>query len=305
MKGNDTNNKAGNLQYSKSAELLHSRLVAEVKVPSNAGMNKSASGLTLKPRIPAMHTSKSTALIGLENNAISFNEILPSPVQKQLQDRETFNGASTKALSISAGLTGSNPFTNNPEPFSESKRSGTIKKDFKSTQNTTQSTAALTSYGIDPHGFIASLNLTPKQLHELFKVPQTFFYLTQINLDDIENDAAMQIQPTAISETDSDQGSISSDKGQTKSPFFDARNYTIAVYDLKQVNLDQIDKNHYFTISKEGITQFHNKVSTFTSLIQWDREYKLYHKIANIQFFKLYKRWKVINYLSFILLRLF
>lgn len=292
------NNKSGNLQYSKSAELLHSRLVAEVKVPSNAGMNKSASGLTLKPRIPAMHTSKSTALIGLENNAFAFNEILPSPVSKQLQDRETFNGASTKALSVNAGLTGSIPFASNLESSPESKKSGTIKKDFKTTQNA-PSTATLTSYGIDPHGFIASLNLTPKQLHELYKVPQTFFYLTQKNLDDIENDAAMQIQPTAISETDSDQGSITSEKGQIKSPFFDARNYTIAVYDLKQVNLDQIDKNHYFTISKEGITQFHNKVSTFTNLIQWDREYKLYHKIANIQFFKLYKRWKVKYYSRF------
>ena len=290
MKNND---KTGNLQYSKSAELLHSRLVAEVKVPSNAGLNKSASALSLKPRIPAMHTSKSTALLGLENNAISFNEILPSPIPKQLQDRENFTGPISKTLSINAGSTNPNLLLSNPEPFSEYKRSSTLKKDFSKNQLNSQTNTTLSMYGIDPHGFVASLNLSPKQIDELYKVPQTFYYLTQRNLEDIQNAAATQIQLSAVSEIDSEQGSVFSDKEQTTSPLFDARNYITAVYDLKQVNLDQIDKTHYFTISKEGITQFYNKVSTFTSLAHWDREYKLYHKIANIQFFKLYKRWKV------------
>jgi len=59
------------------------------------------------------------------------------------------------------------------------------------------------------------------------------------------------------------------------------------------VPLELVDKNYYFTLSKEGVTQFRSKVSSFTSLEQWEREYNLFHKIAKISFFRIYKRWKV------------
>ena len=104
--------------------------------------------------------------------------------------------------------------------------------------------------------FIGSLDLTAQQLHDLFKVPQTFFYLRC-----------------------RENGNIGQDIG--------------SVYDLEVVSLDYIDKNFYFTLSKEGVTQFRNKVSSFTSLSQWEREYHLFHKIAQINFFRVYKRWKV------------
>lgn len=113
--------------------------------------------------------------------------------------------------------------------------------------------------------FIGSLDLTAQQLHDLFKVAHTFFYLRC-----------------------RERGHSGQDIG--------------SVYDLEMVSLDQVDKNFYFTLSKEGVTQFRNKVSSFTSLSQWEREYHLFHKIAQINFFRVYKRWKVIltSLLSFL-----
>lgn len=108
--------------------------------------------------------------------------------------------------------------------------------------------------------FIASLNMNQKQLHELYKVPHSFFYL-QVRDPIHELSAAA---PTVQS-----------------------------VYNLELISLDRVDKNSYFTMSKEGVTQFRHKISQFTGLAQWEREYKLFHKIANINFFKKYKRWKV------------
>eukprot|EP01039_Chlorochromonas_danica_P005727 gene5727-6311_t len=110
--------------------------------------------------------------------------------------------------------------------------------------------------------FIASLSMTQKQLHDLYKVPQTFFYLRVR-------------QPSSHGDDNSMMGSQLG-----------------SVYDLELISLDQVDKNAYFTLSKEGVTQFRHKVSTFTGLAQWEREYRLFHKIANINFFRKYKRWK-------------
>lgn len=99
------------------------------------------------------------------------------------------------------------------------------------------------------NSFISSLAMTPQQMHDLFKVPHTFYYLRM-----------------------KEDGS--------------------SVYELELVNLDQVDKNAYFTLSKEGVTQFRNKQSSFTSLTQWERECRLFNKIADINFFRVYKRWK-------------
>jgi hypothetical protein len=110
--------------------------------------------------------------------------------------------------------------------------------------------------GVRSNTFIGSLDLSSQQLHDLFKVAHTFFYLRC-----------------------RERGKMGQDVG--------------SVYDLELVSLDQVDKNFYFTLSKEGVTQFRNKVSSFTSLSQWEREYHLFHKIAQINFFRVYKRWKV------------
>jgi hypothetical protein len=68
-----------------------------------------------------------------------------------------------------------------------------------------------------------------------------------------------------------------------------------SVYDLEVATQDTIDLNFYFTLSKEGITQYSHKSSQFTSLAQWHREFLLFHMISNIRFFKLYKRWKAFS----------
>ena len=119
---------------------------------------------------------------------------------------------------------------------------------------------------VHKNSFIGSLNLTQKQLHDLYKVPQTFFYLRIREPSD----------KFGVNDLRSTQGGESG-----------------SVYDLELVSLDQVDKNNYFTLSKEGVTQFRNKVSQFTGLAQWEREYRLFHKIASINFFRIYKRWKV------------
>ena len=98
--------------------------------------------------------------------------------------------------------------------------------------------------------------MSSAELHDLFKVAHTFFYL----------------RCRERSHGGQDIGSV---------------------YDLEKVQLDQVDKLYYFTLSKEGVTQFRNNVSSFTSLSQWEREYNLFHKIAQINFFRVYKRWKV------------
>ena len=56
-----------------------------------------------------------------------------------------------------------------------------------------------------------------------------------------------------------------------------------SVYDLEVASQDTIDLNFYFTLSKEGVTQYSHKSSQFTSLAQWHREYLLFHRISAIR----------------------
>jgi hypothetical protein len=74
--------------------------------------------------------------------------------------------------------------------------------------------------------------------------------------------------------------------------------YILGAYDLQLISQELIDKNNYFTISKEGITSHRHGESQFTSLHQWEREYHLYHKISSIPFFQQYRHWKVSNIFS-------
>ena len=70
-------------------------------------------------------------------------------------------------------------------------------------------------------------------------------------------------------------------------------------YDLELIPQERIDANHYYTISKEGVTQYRMKQSHFTTLVQWEREFKLFHKISRIKFFRQYRCWKVKCHLLF------
>lgn len=139
------------------------------------------------------------------------------------------------------------------------------------------------------NSFLASLNLTQRQLYDLYKVPHTFFYLRVK-----ENSSKDHQRVSSANHNHSHNGSPANTRRPHSNDFTqDGRGNAGSVYDLELVSLDQVDKNNYFTLSKEGVTQFRNKLSTFTGLSQWEREYRLFHKIANINFFKIYKRWKV------------
>jgi hypothetical protein len=105
--------------------------------------------------------------------------------------------------------------------------------------------------------FLDSLNLSAKDNFNLFHIPQYFIYL------------------------------------QMKPEEHCTNSVPRSVYDLEVVRQDKVDKFEYFTISKEGITQFLKDSSHFTPLEQWEREFKIFNKISSINFFTLYKRWKV------------
>lgn len=70
-------------------------------------------------------------------------------------------------------------------------------------------------------------------------------------------------------------------------------NLNTRAYDLQLISQEAIDKNQYYTISKEGLTLHRGSDSEFTSLSQWEREYSLFHQISVIPFFRQYRRWKV------------
>jgi hypothetical protein len=80
-------------------------------------------------------------------------------------------------------------------------------------------------------------------------------------------------------------------------------NVNTRAYDLQLIAQEAIDKNQYYTISKEGLTLHRGSDSEFTSLSQWEREYSLFHQISVIPFFRQYRRWKVstISFFSFLL----
>lgn len=116
--------------------------------------------------------------------------------------------------------------------------------------------------------FLDSLQLSSKQRHDLEHVPRTFFYLN--------------IKPPTVKASNSIHTEYDNDESNSSG----------SVYDLVIVQQDQINKDCYFTLSKEGVTFCTDKSSTFTSMAQWEREFSLFHRISKIQFFRLYKRWK-------------
>ena len=49
-----------------------------------------------------------------------------------------------------------------------------------------------------------------------------------------------------------------------------------SVHDAQIVPQDDIDKQHYFTLSKEGVTIYKDKAPQFTPLEQWEKESRLF-----------------------------
>eukprot|EP00762_Andalucia_godoyi_P001076 ANDGO_01965.mRNA.1 Dynein-1-beta heavy chain len=63
-------------------------------------------------------------------------------------------------------------------------------------------------------------------------------------------------------------------------------------YDLEIVPYSEIQGRDYFTLSGKGVTHFVGGEAEFTPLDQWEREYRLFHRVLSISFFAQYRRWK-------------
>ena len=113
--------------------------------------------------------------------------------------------------------------------------------------------------------FLNSIGLSENDLDNLMNKANIFFYL--------------QVRPIS--------SKIEEAVGKQANPVRGS------IYDLEVVDEHYLNKDFYFTLSKEGVTQFRNNVSQFTTLAQWTREYQLFFKISSIQFFRVYRTWKV------------
>ena len=265
------------MQNSNSSDFLQSRLIAESKSSNDRKPNMGST--QLKPRI--FNPSKSAPFLsnsGPLPNPVSNQSILKSKsaLINNVANRPSLSSSpSAIMLSANASLrmdflskTDKNNMKNDFE-ISETKDSSsnlsTLSKTYagQRTVSNIKEPSIYEQYCVDHHGFIASLNLKPQQLHALFKEAQTFFYMTKrIDL-----------------------------------------NYgwcTTSVYDLEVISLEQVDKKNYFTLSKEGVTQFRDGESSFTNLKQYNSEYIIFHKISDIRFFKAYKTWKVSETIYFL-----
>lgn len=242
------------MQPSHSTNALTNRLVPENKI--NPNLYSSASASSLRPKIL---NSKSTSQLSHPGEAgtSKVDKLRLEVSQPAFNSKTLSNSASAQILSPDASVRANLPSRTGGSPVLSRKLSDHM-LETKESGEMTLSTAERLELTTAAKGktFIGSLDLTAQQLHDLFKVAHTFFYLRC-----------------------RERGHSGQDIG--------------SVYDLEMVALDQVDKNFYFTLSKEGVTQFRNKVSSFTSLNQWEREYHLFHKIAQINFFRVYKRWKV------------
>ncbi|KAJ2954382.1 hypothetical protein O0L34_g2646 [Tuta absoluta] len=62
-------------------------------------------------------------------------------------------------------------------------------------------------------------------------------------------------------------------------------------YYLKVVPFPEINKKNYLTISPCGVTHYTNEM-VFTKFDHWEQEYKIFMKLSEIKFFKVYRYWK-------------
>ena len=137
--------------------------------------------------------------------------------------------------------------------------------------------------------FIDSLHLSAAQRHMLEHEPHTFFYL-RVRGEGRQSDGITTLRSRALRDAlEETKGSGPADEERSLEGNTCAAG---SVYNLEVVSEDQIDKDRYFTLSKEGVTIYRDRVSQFTPLAQWERETLLFNKIIHIRFFTLYRRWK-------------
>lgn len=137
--------------------------------------------------------------------------------------------------------------------------------------------------------FLDSLHLSAAQRHLLEHEPHTFFYL-RVRGEGRQQDGTTMLRSQALRDAlEETKGSGPGDEERSLEGNTCAAG---SVYNLEVVSEDQIDKDRYFTLSKEGVTIYRDRMSQFTPLAQWERETLLFNKIIHIRFFTLYRRWK-------------
>jgi hypothetical protein len=262
LPSNSLNDK-GMMESKSAGNLLTARLQPQIGVSSNV-LSSSKSQTSLKPKV--MIPSKSTPVL---------NSTTIAPGSNKREDPSHTFASKSLSTSASAAILSANPeFHLHSQDTSDLKASGHTHKHQHRHHRRSEEAHSADHDKPTINSFIGSLNLSEDLLNELFKVPHTFFYLR------LKSNGAEKSSPTSM-------------KGSGFDHSTEERGHNSSVYELELASLEEIDKNFYFTLSREGVTQFYNKVSTFTTLTQWEREYRLFHKIANINFFKVYKRWKV------------
>lgn len=63
-------------------------------------------------------------------------------------------------------------------------------------------------------------------------------------------------------------------------------------YALAEVPFQRIDRRHYYTISRSGVTLFSRVENHFTPLNVWQTEYRQYCRLMQIHLFATFRLWK-------------
>ncbi|XP_039708452.1 dynein axonemal heavy chain 6 [Pteropus medius] len=66
-------------------------------------------------------------------------------------------------------------------------------------------------------------------------------------------------------------------------------------YNLKVVSYENINKNDYYTISKNAITHIYNDDIEFIEIDRWEQEYLYHRELIKIPIFSLFRKWKAFN----------
>ncbi|XP_036080207.1 dynein heavy chain 6, axonemal isoform X2 [Rousettus aegyptiacus] len=66
-------------------------------------------------------------------------------------------------------------------------------------------------------------------------------------------------------------------------------------YNLKVVSYENINKNDYYTISKDAITHIYNDDIEFIEIDRWEQEYLYHRELIKIPIFSLFRKWKAFN----------
>lgn len=63
----------------------------------------------------------------------------------------------------------------------------------------------------------------------------------------------------------------------------------------REVPYEEIDEDHYLTVSPNGVVLRKNDLTEFYSLTQWQKEYLVYKHITSIKTFYQFRLWKAFS----------